>query len=96
VTTVNYGDFEWDETKAAENERKHKVTFAEATTVFSDPNAIDAPDLVEPQRFVIIGMCQFARVLFVVFAEKDVARIRIISARKASPSQRRKYYEESP
>ena len=96
MTTVNYGDFEWDETKAAENERKHKVTFVEATTVFSDPNAIDAPDLVKPRRFVTIGMSQLSRVLFVVFAEKDAARIRIISARKASPSQRRKYYEEGP
>jgi uncharacterized DUF497 family protein len=77
------------------NERKHKVTFSEATTVFSDPRAIDAPDLVEPRRFVIIGMSRLSRVLFVVFAEKDGSRIRIISARKASPSQRRKYYEES-
>lgn len=46
-----------------------------ATTVFSDPNAIDAPDLVEPRRFVIIGVSQLSRVLFVVFAERDAARI---------------------
>jgi uncharacterized DUF497 family protein len=90
VATVQYGDFEWDPRKAAGNERKHSVTFFEAVTVFSDPRAIDAPDLVEPHRFVIIGMSQSARVLFVVFAEVG-ERMRIISARRANAAQRRKY-----
>jgi uncharacterized DUF497 family protein len=93
VTTVEYGAFEWDARKAAENERKHGVTFFEAVTVFSDPLAIDAPDLVEPHRFVMIGMSQSARMLFVVFAERGES-IRIISARRANASQRRKYEEE--
>ncbi len=94
VTTVAYGDFEWDATKAAQNERKHGVAFREAVTVFSDPRAIDAPDLVEPSRFVIIGMSRLARTLFVVFAERG-ERIRIISARRANAAQR-KTYEEGP
>jgi len=93
VATVEYGDFEWDARKGAENERKHGVTFFEAATVFSDPRALDAPDLVEPHRFVIIGMSQSARTLFVVFAERG-DRIRIISARRANAAQRRKYEEE--
>jgi uncharacterized DUF497 family protein len=93
VATVAYGDFEWDPRKAAENERKHGVTFFEAATVFSDPQALDAPDLVIPHRFVIIGMSQSARTLFVVFAERG-ERVRIISARRANAAQRRKYEEE--
>jgi hypothetical protein len=94
VTTFDYGAFEWDASKAAYNERKHGVTFPEAATVFSDPRAIDAPDLVEPNRFVIIGMSQLARILFVIFAERS-DRIRIVSARQATAAQRRKYEKEA-
>ena len=94
MATVEYGDFEWDASKAAQNERKHGVTFPEAMTVFSDPRAIDAPDIFEPNRFVIIGMSQIARMLFVVFAERG-ERIRIISARRANAAQRKKYDEGS-
>lgn len=94
MTTVDYGDFEWDATKAAQNERKHGVGFPEAVTVFSDPRAIDAPDIVEPSRFVIIGMWRIARMLFVVFAEGG-ERIRIISARLATAAQRKKYEEDT-
>jgi uncharacterized DUF497 family protein len=66
----------------------------EAVTVFSDPRAIDAPDIFEPNRFVIIGMSQVARMLFIVFAERG-ERIRIISARRANAAQRKKYEEDS-
>jgi hypothetical protein len=90
VPTVRYGDFEWDVAKAASNRRKHGVSFQEATTVFDDPDALDAPDLHLPERFVIIGRSAYARVLFVVHAERG-ERIRIISARRASSTQRRKY-----
>lgn len=95
MPTVDYGDFEWDEAKAAQNERKHGVAFPEAVTVFSDPRAIDAPDLLEPHRFVILGMSQLARILFVVFAERG-ERIRIISARRANAVQRKKYEKDAP
>ena len=90
MPTVDVGDFEWDESKANYNLAKHGVSFLEAITVFSDPQAIDAPDFYEPRRFVIIGMSAQARVLFVVHAEQG-ERIRIISARKASKVQRRIY-----
>jgi uncharacterized DUF497 family protein len=52
VATVIYGSFEWDDTKAAENAARHRVTFEEATTVFDDPHAIEADDLVDPGRLV--------------------------------------------
>jgi hypothetical protein len=94
MATVRFGEFEWDEDKARSNQAKHGVSFEEATTVFGDPRAIDAPDIYEPDRFVIIGLSAQARVLFVVHAERG-ERIRIISARRASKPQRR-MYEESP
>jgi hypothetical protein len=88
VATVEYGEFEWDASKAAQNERKHGVTFPDAMTVFSDPRAIDAPDIFEPNRFVIIGTSQIARILFVVFAERG--------ARRADPDHQRPPSERGP
>ena len=94
VGTIRYLEFEWDSAKAASNERKHGITFEDAVTVFSDPHAIDAPDLAEPGRFVIIGESRRTRILFVVFAEKAEAEvIRIISARRAAPAQRKRYQD---
>jgi len=58
---VVFGDFEWDAAKAAANARKHRVTFEEAATVFDDPAAVDAPDVLDSSRFVIIGCSAFAR-----------------------------------
>jgi uncharacterized DUF497 family protein len=92
VATVRVGDFEWDELKARANQRKHEVSFTDAVTVFLDPRAIDAPDLELQERFVIIGRAASSRVLFVVYAERR-ERVRLISARRASPSQRRMYEE---
>jgi uncharacterized DUF497 family protein len=92
VSTVVEGDFEWDSVKARRNLTKHGVSFEEATTVFDDAQAIDAPDFYDPDRFVVIGKSRFSRVLFVVHCERD-DRIRIISARRATPAQRKKYEE---
>ena len=92
MATIVYGDFEWDDAKAAANVKKHGVSFEEASTVFDDPEALDAPDMEEPTRFVILGRSHEARILFVVQMERG-DRIRLISARKASPAQRKKYEE---
>ena len=94
MATVVVGDFEWDDNKAAANERKHRVTFVEAMTAFLDERGLAAPDSEHPGRFVLIGMSRALRVLFVVSAESG-ERIRLISARKASPTQR-KLYENGP
>ncbi len=94
MAAVVYGDFEWDDRKAADNARRHGVTFEEASSVFDDPGALDAPDIEDPSRFVLIGYSVRSRVLFVVSAMRG-ERIRIISARKASPAQRRAYEEGS-
>ena len=87
--------FEWDEDKARENLRKHKVGFDEAKTVFLDPFSVTIPDpdhSIDEERFVDIGTSVNGRVLVVVYTERG-ANIRLISCRKATSSERRKYEE---
>lgn len=94
MTTFRFGDFEWDQAKARDNLKKHGVSFSEAATCFLDPAAFTAQDKEYPNRFILIGLSHQLRVLFVVSGEVG-ERIRIISARKASPAQR-KVYEHGP
>ena len=87
--------FEWDEEKAKANLRKHGVGFDEAATVFADPFSLTIPDpdhSTEEQRYVDIGSSERERILVVVYVERDM-KIRIISCRKATPSERRLYEE---
>jgi uncharacterized protein len=60
--------FVWDQGKAAENRRKHDISFEEAQTVFTDPNArlIFDPEHSEAEdRFVILGISFALRLLVV-------------------------------
>jgi len=87
--------FEWDEEKAKENRRKHRVSFEEGITVFSDPFSItiDDPDhSTDEQRYIDIGTAETGRVLVVSYTERG-GSIRIISCRKATRSERRRYEE---
>lgn len=75
-------EFEWDRHKAARNWRKHKVSFAEAATIFDDPLSVTVADpdhSEEEDRFIIVGQSYRGRLLIVSFAERG-DRIRIISA----------------
>jgi uncharacterized protein len=94
VTSIRIGEFffEWDPQKALSNVAKHKVTFDETATVFADPHALDAANFDDPERFVIVGVSRASRLLFVVYAERvDRGTVRIITARRASPTQRKRY-----
>ena len=87
--------FDWDPRKDAENQRKHRVSFKEAETVFSDEHAllIDDPEhSTTEERFVLLGLSVRFRVLLVVnsYREQD-AVIRIISARRATKLERDRY-----
>jgi hypothetical protein len=94
VVTVVVGDFEWDDRKAAINLRKHGVSFEEAITALADPTAMTVPDLVDPARSITIGVSLLWRALFVVHTENLlVGRVRVLSARKASAAQRKRYEE---
>jgi uncharacterized DUF497 family protein len=85
--------FEWNPEKAAANRRKHGVSFEEAATCFDDPYGCyyrnEAPSYED--RLILIAYSQKQRLLFVVHAEVGRHSIRIVSARKASPTQRRLY-----
>jgi uncharacterized DUF497 family protein len=85
--------FEWDPVKAASNKRKHGVTFEEAAECFRDPFALVLDDPLYPERFILIGASGRQRVIFTVFVEREAALIRIISARRATIGERRKYEE---
>jgi uncharacterized DUF497 family protein len=88
--------FEWDDTKAERNIRIHGVDFQEAKTVFEDPFAITIPDDLHSEdesRSIILGRSLLDKVLLVVHTERK-ERIRIISARKATPSERFQYETE--
>lgn len=91
-----YIRYEWDPDKAASNERKHGVTFAEASTVFGDPYArvIDDPDHSDDEeRFVILGASLRANVLIVCHCYRSGGdSIRIISARKATKTESKAYW----
>jgi uncharacterized DUF497 family protein len=84
---------EWDSQKAEQNLRKHGVSFEEAATAFDDPDGCylrnEAPSYED--RLILIGYSSQRRLLFVVHAEVGRDSIRIVSARKASPAQRRIY-----
>lgn len=92
--------FEWDETKARQNLRKHRVGFDEAKTVFNDALLVSFPDehhSEDEQRLISVGASNDNRILLVVHTEIETdaaVLIRIISARKATASER-KVYEET-
>ena len=86
-------EFEWDAGKAASNLSKHGVSFAEAMTVLSDALEVTISDPVHSDaelRFVSMGLSEVGRLLVVAYTERD-QRIRIISARQATPRERRQY-----
>lgn len=86
--------FEWDTKKAESNEQKHGITFDEASTIFADPLSMTIHDPLHSDaedRFIIIGDSHKHRILTVVHTERG-DNIRIISARKATKSER-SYYE---
>ena len=87
--------FQWDESKHAENVRKHGVAFDEARTVFHDDRALliaDPDHSDDEDRFVLIGMSLSLRTLVVCHCyREDDEIIRIISARKANRMERGDY-----
>jgi uncharacterized DUF497 family protein len=85
--------FTWDPTKARSNLKKHGVSFEEAVTVFADPLALFVEETVHPERTVLIGQSNRGRILFTVFFELEEDVIRIISSRRATAHERRRYEE---
>jgi len=88
-------EFEWDESKFTANQKKHKISFEEAKSVFYDDYAkyrSDPDHSGEEERFVILGLSKKANLLVVChcYRASDTI-IRIFSARRATPNERREY-----
>lgn len=87
--------FEWDSRKARSNLAKHGVAFERATTIFGDPRSLtilDPEHSRAEQRFITLGKALGDKLLVVVHTDRG-DNIRIISARRANPRER-KFYEE--
>jgi len=90
-------NFEWDPRKAEINLRKHGMSFAEAGSVFGDDLAITVPDpdhSKDENRYITIGWSNRRRLLMIAHTDCG-ERIRIISARELTRSERKAYEEEN-
>ncbi len=90
-------EYEWDSSKAAQNLKKHRVSFEEAVTVLQDPlgSTFFDPDHSEDEsRFITIGRSNRQRFLFVSHLDRG-NRVRIVSARRVTARERRAYEEEA-
>lgn len=86
--------FEWDQHKAALNERKYDITFEEAVSVFYDENALLIPDPEHSfgeERYLLFGLSVRTNLLVVVHCERE-NNIRIISARTATKKEAFQYH----
>ncbi|WP_456369597.1 BrnT family toxin [Thermodesulfatator atlanticus] len=92
--------FEWDPIKARLNQRKHRVSFERACTIFKDPHALsiyDEEHSLREDRWITLGMDINGTILVVVHTYEQISKgkckIRIISARKATRKEIKQYYE---
>lgn len=90
--------FEWDEAKNRHNIAKHTVSFETARLVFEDPQALSVLERIvdREERWQTLGMIGGVVVLLVAHTFRDEGgeeAIRIISARRATPRERRAYEE---
>ena len=84
-------EYEWDPRKAVANLKKHGVDFAEAISVLSDDLALTIREShPDDDRFVTMGMDSLDLIFVVVYTMRE-EKIRIISARKATPRERKQY-----
>ena len=90
--------FEWDATKAAENLRRHGVSFEEAMTVFYDPLAatFDDPEhSFGERRFLTVGYSSRERLLVLCHTERRGA-VRLFNARRATARERKRHEGQRP
>ena len=92
--------FEWDEIKAAANVYKHGISFELAATIFYDPRIVTVADLVHnetEERWLSLGIAANGSILCIVYlwseSEPLLTKIRLISARKATPAEVKQYEE---
>jgi uncharacterized DUF497 family protein len=85
-------NIEFNQAKNKTNFREHKINFTDVEGVFYDQNAITIEDRDHSeQRFITLGMDEQGRVLVVCYTYRSESTIRLISARKAEPHERKTY-----
>ena len=83
-------EFEWDQAKAARNLTKHQVSFDEAKLAVSDGNRVEFPQRRGGEdRWIAVG-ASGAKLLAVIYTERG-SKVRIISARRATPDEKKAY-----
>jgi hypothetical protein len=96
--------FEWEEAKNLSNQRRHGVSFEQASAVFHDPLYVSVQDRIEDgePRWQTLGMVGELLLLTVAHTVREksddgaeVEVIRIISARPATRKERRRYEDEN-
>ena len=89
---LNGTTFVWDDNKAHANVAKHEVSFEAAATAFFDPLfRLEDASANDEERDSLIGFDEYQRLLYVVHIQIEDSGIRIISARKATREERRRY-----
>lgn len=91
-------EYEWEARKGAGNRRKHGIDFADATAVFEDERALTVRDeitAVDETRWLTLGRDALGRFLVVAYTWRG-ERVRLISARRATPGERRQYRRSEP
>ena len=87
--------FSWDERKNRENQRKHAISFEEASSALADENARlkhDPDHSQDEDRFILLGFSAKLRILIVALVYRQEGnQIRIVSARKATRNERKQY-----
>lgn len=94
MAVITYGAYEWDSEKHQDNIRKHGVRFEDAIQIF-ERDVFTFPDIrfdYAEEREISYGYTMDLHILMVVHTERT-NRTRIISARKATPAERRRYHE---
>jgi uncharacterized DUF497 family protein len=86
-------NFAWDAEKAESNLEKHGLSFEEASTAFADPLSRTKPDPLhsdDEDRLILMGVTKAGRLVVVAHADRGET-VRLISARLATPAERRRY-----
>lgn len=88
-------EWTWDPEKARSNRRKHGVSFADAVTALEDPLALTVPDKTRTdERLVTMGQDSEGKLIVIAWIPLERGG-RIVSARKATPRERRSYEKKS-
>ncbi|MFM9939162.1 MAG: BrnT family toxin [Hyphomicrobiaceae bacterium] len=86
-------EFEWDDSKAIANRRKHHVSFETAREAFDDANWVEVDDY-DPDEQRFLRLCFYRGEIYAMLYVERNRRIRIISARRATNHEQRRYEEE--